>query len=184
MVPWCVGRRVSTGWLSTSAATVVLFALLGFPAQYARPDAGASDDPSHRVESLVRDWYALLARQPVESCAVDDLVKEAPVVFSLAGGSVSGPDALQAWVSELRSAYPQVDYQLEVVRIDFLDDGTCRATFELNRRALDADKMSHIARRKQTWTIRGIDQIKPEVLRIDEQRLLSFPGTGPQIVCY
>lgn len=104
--------------------------------------------------------------------------------FSLTGGSVSGAEEPQAWVSELRSAYPHVEYQLDALRTESLDGGTYRAQFELNRRAIDEDGVPHVARRMQTWTIRDVPGARPAVLSIDEERLLSFPGTGPQIVCY
>jgi hypothetical protein len=158
--------------------------LTGIAAHGTGADTSAAADPDRRIESLVRDWYSLLARQSLESCAVDDLVAESPFGFSLAGGSVSGPGELQAWISELRSAYPQVEYRLDVLRTQALDDGSYRAQFELNRRAVDEAGVTHVARRRQTWTIRDVPGARPEVLRIDEERLLAFPGTGPQIVCY
>jgi hypothetical protein len=65
-----------------------------------------------------------------------------------------------------------------------VDGGMVRVHFSFDRYALDEAGVPHLARREQTWLLRDRADDRPEVLRIDDQRKLAFPGTGPQIVCY
>jgi hypothetical protein len=56
--------------------------------------------------------------------------------------------------------------------------------FRLDRGAIDREGTRHVARYQQAWTLRDRPGDEPVVLAIDTHRLLVFPGTGPQIVCY
>lgn len=133
---------------------------------------------------MVRSWYTLIESQQVGSCTLDDLLDQSPFEFSSAEGSWPGPEGLSAWVSELRSDHPQVEYRLTNMSTTAVDQGTYRIRFGLDRRALDSDGVPHVARREQAWLIRFRSGALPLVLRIDDESQLVFPGTGPQIVCY
>jgi hypothetical protein len=140
--------------------------------------------PEQRMESSIRGWYSLLEEQSVESCALAELLSGAPVEFSLEAGSTPGRDDFSAWVSELRSTHSQVEYRLSAMHTRVVDGGMVRVHFSFDRYALDEAGVPHLARREQTWLLRDRSDDRPEVLRIDDQRKLAFPGTGPQIVCY
>ena len=93
-------------------------------------------------------------------------------------------DDFSDWLLALRSPHPVVEYRLDKLRIDSYEDDLVRVRFEFERHAIDAAGLPHLTRREQTWLVRNPSGEVPVVLRIDEQRLLAFPGTGPQIVCY
>jgi hypothetical protein len=162
---------------------MVAFAL-GSLVGSARAELPGVADPVRRIESMIRGWYSLLEGQSLESCTLEGLLSESLVEFSLEAGSTPGPEDLSAWVSELRSTHPQVEYRLSEMRTRAVGDGTYRTRFAFDRYALDEAGVPHVARREQTWLVRDRADDTLEVLRIDDQRQLAFPGTGPQIVCY
>jgi hypothetical protein len=163
---------------------IVLGSLTAWTPLAARAEAPAAQDPIHRVESRVRAWYSVLGEQRVESCALEQVLGRSQLEFSLSEDGTPKPAGLAAWVSELRSSHPQVEYQLTNVRTQAVGDDTYRLRLSVDRRALDAAGVPHVARREQTWLIRDRSGAPPLVLRIDDERRLVFPGTGPQIVCY
>jgi hypothetical protein len=144
----------------------------------------APDEPTPRIASLIREWFFLLEGLRPEPDALDGFVVESPLVLSLTEGEDPGPDGLRAWVSDLRSPFPQVEFRLDALHTHALGDDLYRAHFELDRRAVDGEGAPHVARAELTWLIRDPPSGPPEVLRIEERRLLSFPGTGPQVVCF
>jgi hypothetical protein len=150
----------------------------------ASADASACDASERRISTLIRNWYSLLESQAPESAAIEHFLADSPFEFSLTAGEDPGPGEALAWVSELRSGHPQVEYRLQPIRTESGGEGLVRARFEFERRAMDAEGLLHVARRAHTWLIRDVAGASPAVVRIDEERLLSFPGTGPQIVCY
>ena len=146
--------------------------------------ASARSGPERRIGSMIHDWFALLEGRTLESRTLDDFPAESSFEFSLAEGSVRSLDELQAWLSNLRSTYPRIEYRIDPIRIDSVGGDLYRARFELDRRALDRGGTPHIARREQLWLVRDLPGGAPVMLRIDERPLVPFPGTGPQIVCY
>jgi hypothetical protein len=132
---------------------------------------------------MVHDWFALLEGQTLQSSTLDDFLAEPSFEFSLAEATVRNPSELRAWLSNLRSTYPKLEYRIDAIRVDSLGEGLYQARFELDRRALDEAGAPHIARREHIWLVRAFPGDAPVVLQIDERPLLPFPGTGPQIIC-
>jgi hypothetical protein len=165
-------------------AVIALWCMVGSPVDCARAEFPDVADPRIRIESMIRGWYALLEGQSLESGTLDGLLSESPVAFLLEAGATPGPEDFSAWVSELRSTHPQVEYRLSQMRASAVGDGTFRAHFSFDRYAVDEAGVPHVARREQTWLVRDRTDGTLEVLRIDDRRQLVFPGTGPQIVCY
>jgi hypothetical protein len=107
----------------------------------------------------------------------------------LACASSGGPEQrIEALVydrfARLDAADPDVEYRVGPIRIAPTREGLYEARFELDRLATDEAGIPHIARRAQTWLVRERSDGTAEILSVDEQELLAFPGTGPQIVCY
>ena len=90
---------------------------------------------------------------------------------------------IRAWLADLRSSDPRVEFRIDELRITPLEPGLYRARFELDRRAFDPDGTPHVARWEHTWLVRSGSRDAPAILRIQQRPALSFPGTGPQIVC-
>ncbi len=164
--------------LAAAIACVILFGGIATATSPAR--AGEE----LRVTSLISHWFGALQAQPSEGWAVETFLAESPLVFSLMEAGDPGPDDFSDWLLALRSPHPVVEYRLDKLRIDSYEDDLVRVRFEFERHAIDAAGLPHLTRREQTWLVRNPSGEVPVVLRIDEQRLLAFPGTGPQIVCY
>jgi hypothetical protein len=167
--------------VSPLAAAIACVILFGGVAT-ATSAAGAGEGV--RVTSLISQWFVLLQAQSSDSWAVETFLAESPLVFSLMEAGDPGPGDFADWLSALRSPHPEVAYRLDKLRLDSLEDDLVRVRFEFERHAIDAAGLPHLTRREQTWLVRDLPGEVPVVLRIEEQRLLAFPGTGPQIVCY
>ena len=185
--------RVNAGagrWPSLLLAVLALALALGVGVQGCGfvDEAGsglpAPEGAEHRVASLIRAWFSSLEGQSAESVATAVFPVESPLVFHADVGGDPGVNGLRAWIADLRSPYPQVAYRIGAIRIDDAGDGAHRARFELDRRAVDADGIPHVARSAHRWTVAAPPDAPPVVFRIDQEPLLSFPGTGPQVVCY
>jgi hypothetical protein len=144
----------------------------------------APSDFKARVEALVHSWFAVLEDSAVEANTLSSLLAEPPFELVLNGTVLHDRPALLAWVSDLRATYPQIEYQLDSIRVQAEAQDLYRVHFEFNRRALDDAGLSHVARRKHTWIVQTESNAKPVILRIEEQPLLFYSGTGPQVVCY
>jgi hypothetical protein len=166
------------------AAAFVCGALIGgAPVAVATGPPRSAGDES-RIASLVTRWFASLAARDRAGFTPRGFLAESPLGFALAATSDPGPDDLAAWLDELRSPHPHVEFRIDALLLDVVDGSTVRASFTLLRRARDAAGLPHVARSEQTWLIRDSAAEVPVVLRIEERRLLAFPGTGPQMVCY
>jgi hypothetical protein len=165
-------------------AAVACGGLIGAASVTARAEPAGGTTPEQRIEASIRAWFALLAARAPGSCAVEDLVSAAPFEFALAAGELASPEGFRAWVSELRSPHPQVSYRLGAIRSEAVGDGLYRARFGFDRRGVDEAGLPHVARGEQAWLIRARAGEPAVVLRIDRERQLVFPGTGPQVVCY
>jgi hypothetical protein len=149
----------------------------------AAPEATSSDFEA-RVETLVNSWFAVLGDPTQEANTLDPLLAESPFELVLDGVVLHDRSALLAWVSDLRAAYPQIEYQLDPIRVHAEAKDRYRVRFQFDRRALDHAGLPHVARREHTWIIQETPHTPPVILEIEERPLLFFPGTGPQIVCY
>jgi len=170
------------------ATLVALGAGLG--ANAARASAGsealeaAPPELEARIEALIQRWFALLGDSTAEASSLSELLAEPPFELLIDGRVLRDRSELLAWASALRATYPQIEYQLDPIEIHAESKGLHRAAFEFDRRALDNAGLSHVARRKHTWIVQSDPHARPVILRIEEQPLLFFPGTGPQIICY
>jgi hypothetical protein len=107
----------------------------------------------------------------------------------LACAGIGGPEQrrealVQDRIAKLDATDEDVVYRLGPVRIHAAGEDLYQVRFEFDRLASDEAGIPHIARREQTWLVRDLSDGTPEVLQVDEQKLLAYPGTGPQIVCY
>jgi len=132
---------------------------------------------------MVHDWFALLEGQTLESRTLDDFLAAPVFEFSLADRTLRSPSELRAWLSNLRSSYPQLEYRIDAIRVDSIGEGLYQVRFEFDRRSLDKAGAPHIVRRKHIWLVRDLPHDAPVILKIEERPLLPFPGTGPKIIC-
>ena len=107
----------------------------------------------------------------------------------LACAGIGGPEQrIEALVhgrfAKLDASDAGVEYRVGPIRIDAAGEDLYEARFEFDRLATDDAGIPHVARREQTWLVRDLSDGTAEILRVDEQKLLAYPGTGPQIVCY
>jgi hypothetical protein len=180
-------HAASAGWL---AVLVVLCAGLVSCAASGRsglePIALASSESAlePRVGSRVHGWFALLESQPPAAVRSEDLLPEPSFELARADETLRDPGELRSWLSSLRTHNAQVQYQVGTIRLGSGGEDLVEARFEFTREALDETGTPHIARRGHTWLLRDLAGEPLRILRIEERPLLSFPGTGPQIVCY
>ena len=110
-----------------------------------------------------------------------------PALLACAG--LSGPEQriealVQDRFAQLDATDPEVEYLVGPIRVDPAGEDLYEARFEFDRRTTDDAGIPHIARREQTWLVRELSDGTAEILQVDELKLLAYPGTGPQIVCY
>jgi hypothetical protein len=138
-----------------------------------------------RVTNLIAQWFGLLESQSSDGAwEVAAFIAEAPLDLSLVETGDRTPMDVVSWLHALRSLHPGVEYRLGELRFDPLEGDLVRVRFEFDRHSVDVAGLPHLARREETWLLRNLPGEAPAVLRIEERRLLAFPGTGPQIVCY
>lgn len=167
--------------LRVSAAAIACVVAMGSAAA-----AGSPVEPVRelRISASIRQWFGVLAAQPAEGGWPESRMSEAPLVFRLTEGGSPGSNDLAAWLVALRSPHPRVEYRIGELHLESVGEDLVRVRFEFDRHSTDEQGLPHLVRREQTWLIRDPADEVPVVLRIDERRLLAFPGTGPQIVCY
>jgi hypothetical protein len=170
--------KLATRKWATAIACGALVAV-GLPAA---PPSGADESASTAV--LLRQWFSALEARRAAEPDFDAFLREAPLVLSRTDTRHPGPGGITDWLSELRSSLPEVAYGIDEIRVDPAGENLVRAKLTLDRRGVDAAGQQHVARLRQTWLILEHPGSAPVVVRIDEERLLAFPGTGPQIVCY
>jgi hypothetical protein len=141
-----------------------------------------------RITADLERWFTALARSepghdlPGKHAEISG--SDGQLDFSLESGSEVRPEALSAWADVLRSPHPRVEYRLAGLSIVEDDPEVYRVRFALERRAVDASGLDHIARSDETWRIRVAPSRAPVVFEIASVPRLAFPGTGPQIICY
>lgn len=133
------------------------------------------------VEGRVRRWFDALADPAIEASFAGEFVAEAPLEIALDDEVLADRNALIAWISRLRNAYPRIDFELAEIRVELQGEGRAQARVVFNRRAVDRDGHTHVVRREQSWTFEIDSTGKARVRSIAERRLLPFPGTGPAI---
>jgi hypothetical protein len=136
------------------------------------------------IEALIHRWFAVLEDPAADAATLSSMVDEAPFDLLLGGEALRDPNALLAWVFELRAAYPHIEYQIDPIQITPEGQDRFRVRFEFNRNALDPSGFPHVARREHTWIVYSHASELPLIQQIEERPLLFFPGTGPQIICY
>jgi|GEM_PF-1891113 len=147
-------------------------------------DSSIESARESRVSLSIEQWFGALAVEPAEEWASEVFLADAPLVFSLTEADDPGSDDLVDWLFALRSSHPRVEFRVGTLRFESLGKDLVRVRFEVDRHSTDAAGLLHLVRREQTWLIRDLPGETPVVLRIEEQRLPAFPGTGPQLVCY
>ena len=144
----------------------------------------AADGPEQRIASLVHDWFGVLEGGASGPRDLDGFLAEPSFDLSLIDTSIQSLVELEAWRSNLHSTHLQLDYRIDSIDVESLDDDLHRARFKFERRAVDDGGVPHLARREHDWLVRDVPGEAPVIVRIDERALLAFPGTGPQIICY
>jgi hypothetical protein len=161
------------------------FGTLGCSASDVRRDREhAKERRELRIESALRSFYTALARARPGSSEVGAVLHAGDLRFVPDAGPLQDDRALLAWLGKLRSEQPFVHFEISKLHIDSASDASYRLHFELERRSVDDEGLPHVLRSEQSWRIRESADLSMEVLGIQEQAKLAFPGTGPQIVCY
>jgi hypothetical protein len=146
--------------------------------------ASTTDGSEQRIETLIHSWFAQLEDPTIDSSALAGLLADSHFELRSAEQTLRSPSELRDWISRLRTADSQVEFEIDSIRIESVLQDQYHARFEFNRRSLDESGLSHVARREHAWTIRTPADATPILLEIEEHPLLPYPGTGPQIVCY
>jgi hypothetical protein len=138
------------------------------------------------MESQIERWFSVLAESPPDLAGEARPRGQSALEFALVEeeGEDAAPADLRAWLLDLRSPHPRVQFELHHMSATRVGDRLHRFRFEVERKAVDAEGLPHVARSQQTWLIHERVASPPAVLRAESVPLLSFPGTGPQIVCY
>ncbi len=155
----------------------------------APPSASASvvHDTEGRIHSMVEDWFRLFEGVSRKDRSFDDFISQSSFEFmsdEVGKGMAMSVEDYSAWAALQQASYLQIEHELGELRIDPQADDMYRVRFEFDRFMSDRDGTPHVARRMHSWLVHDVPGQAPEVLRINEQRKLYFPGTGPQIVCY
>jgi hypothetical protein len=140
-------------------------------------------DAERSTASLIRDWFDQLASGTSDARAALLRPMDASFELALPGGTTRNPAEIQSWLDELRSPHPRVEFTIDALRVTPVEAGLYEVRFEVDRRADDAQGVSHVARREHTWFVRMLPGFPPAIARIEERPTLSFPGTGPRIIC-
>jgi hypothetical protein len=144
----------------------------------------ASTDPELMVEALIRDWFAALADPANDSSRLEGFLAKTSFEYFSPDETLRGRDAFLASLSTLRALHATTEYRLGSIQIEAVEPRLYRARFEFNTRALDEAGIAHVARREHIWMVRSGLNEAPKILRIEDQPLLVYPGTGSQIICY
>ena len=185
-------RSIGNSLRSRRALGLLAALVIGFAGSGALANAGSdsprseitSMDPQQRVEALIRSWFAALANPAIDSNQLENFLAKTPFEYRSIDQVFRDRDAFLASISNLRALHPHTEYQLGPIQIEFGEPDLYQARFEFSTRALDETGIAHVARREQVWTIRSRTNETPTILRIEDQPLLVYPGTGAQIVCY
>jgi hypothetical protein len=174
---------------SIRAAAALLVALVCFAptkgCSTTHPEPVQVSSPNDRqVESAMQNWFGTLADADLSRGELGALLRTGDLRFDLVDGAHWNDETLRDWVTELRSEHPHVRYSIARFHVDGPRDGSYRAHFEVDREAVDEQGMHHLMRREQSWQLRPADGSRLRVLDIDDEPILAFPGSGPQIVCY
>lgn len=145
--------------------------------------AAAPLDAEQRVTAMVRSWLTLLESRSRESSSASLPPLASGFALFLADGVTRGPTDIGPWLDDRRTSHPQVEFQLDSLRIAPVEDDLYRARFAIDRHAHDAADALHLARWEHVWLVRSPPGAHAEILRIEERPALPFPGTGTRIIC-
>lgn len=140
-------------------------------------------DAERSAAALIRDWFARLASDTSDSHAALLQPMEASFELTRPGGTTRDAAEIEAWLGELRSPHPRVEFTIDALRVTPAEAGLYELRFEVDRRADDVQGLSHVARSEHTWFVRMRPGSPPAIARIEARPVLSFPGTGPRIIC-
>ena len=140
-------------------------------------------DAERSAAALIRDWFDRLESGTSDARAA--LLRPMEASFELARprGTTRNPAEIEAWLDELRSPHARVEFTVGALRVTPAEAGLYEVRFEVDRRADDAQGLSHVARSDHTWLVRMLPGSPPAIARIEERPILSYPGTGPRIIC-
>ena len=185
-------RSIGSSLRSRRALALLAAMVVGFTSSDALANAGTdtaesaitSMDPQQRVEALIRDWFAALADPAIDSNQLGIFLVEASFEYLSTDETRRGRNAFLASTSAHRALHANTEYRLNLIQIESAEPDLYRARFELSTSSLDEVGIAHVARREHTWMVQSRANQTPKILRIEDQPLLVYPGTGPQIVCY
>ncbi|MFQ5512866.1 MAG: hypothetical protein ACE5FG_00395 [Myxococcota bacterium] len=145
-----------------------------------------SEEPSLEpgIEAMIHGWFSCLEHRPPRACGLDRFLAKPSFQLSLLEGTARTETELHRWLSNLRSACSQLHYRIDGVRVEPLEGSLYGVRFEVVRHALDRTGAPHTVRTENIWLVRATSHAPPVIVQIEERLLLSFPGTGPQIICY
>ncbi len=150
------------------------------------------------IERAVRAWYAELAATISDRAALEAMLTDGEFVFDVPDGSMfaereeeerrgQGRDEEQdpvAWLLRLRSEADDVRFDVSRFHVDGADGDEPQAHFQVDRTFEDAEGLTHVMRREQTWHLRIQPSGDWRVSAVEDVPTLAFTGTGPQIICY
>lgn len=145
--------------------------------------APAPEDAERSAAALIRDWFDQLASGTSDAHAALLQPMEASFELARPGGTTRDPAEIEAWLGELRSPHPRVEFTIDALRVTPAEAGLYELRFTVDRRADDAQGLSHVARSEHTWFVRMLRGSPAAIARIEARPVLSFPGTGPRIIC-
>jgi hypothetical protein len=153
------------------------------PSAQAASPAREPADAERAGAALIRNWFGQLASGTSDARAALLRPMEPSFELVLQGGTTRNPDEIAAWLDELRSPLARVEFTVEALRVTPAEAGLYELRFEVDRRGDDAQGVSHVARSEHTWFVRMPPGSPPAIARIEARPTLSFPGTGPRIIC-
>jgi hypothetical protein len=145
--------------------------------------ARAREDAERSAAALIRDWFDRLASGTNGAHAALLQPMEASFELARPGGTTRDPAEIEAWLDELRSPHPRVEFTIDALRVTPAEAGLYELRFTVDRRANDAQGLSHVARSEHTWLVRMREESPAAIARIEAHPVLAFPGTGPRIIC-
>lgn len=140
-------------------------------------------DAERTSAALIREWFDQLESGTPDARAALLRPMEASFELTRPGGTTRNPAEIGAWLDALRSPHQRVAFTIDALRVTLAEAGLYEVRFEVDRRADDAQGVSHVARSEHTWFVRMLPGSPPAIARIEERATLSYPGTGPRIIC-
>ena len=180
----CGNRDPKKRFQDLAVATALACCLGIGPPAIANQEISDPAASNEHLESAIRSWFSLIEESAPGTGSFDRAPSELPLRFALNEVESLALTEYREFVSRLRSPFPIVEFEINKLRSNPLEENSTRVRFEIERKAVDKDGFPHVMRSAQTWIIRDKTETSPVVVRIEEDLLIPFPGTGPQIICY